>query len=378
MNNNEFLNKAADKSGFIRTTFQEKNVTTSLNEIVVLPFFGDIRSLVIASSILLKRIREETKGSKYFILCSWQGFDSAFPYVDEFWTFKDKSKKLIKSSRGFINDSDVYVKYLRNLNQFFEEVINADIFSEYYNEGLTQKMFDQFKHIKVYLPDISSTVILGNEFNRELNLKSGKKIFLYPQTFIYGWKYGRQSILNASLNFWESLVQILLENGYIPIISQDNLTHDLSNKFVGKCIFLQNLNFQQTLSAMRSSDLVLDVFTSISRLALLARIPFVALEDRTYHSTLKEYEIDSLIASKVPKEYIFSFPNIVENCDEKLWKNSLFDCIINRLESYFSIAKESVSVPGTQSYEIVPYSEVKQKKIKKFGTRFIRVNQWEM
>ena len=75
---NSFVKRAAEKSSFNRVRFQESNMPTNISNITVMPFFGDIRSTFILSSMLLHRYKEEKKGSKYFILCSWPGFESYF------------------------------------------------------------------------------------------------------------------------------------------------------------------------------------------------------------------------------------------------------------------------------------------------------------
>ena len=69
--NNEIisiLQRAAEKAGVKRTRYEDQKVPASIDNVCVLPFFGDLRSTCVLSSFLLKRYREESKGSK-FSLC---------------------------------------------------------------------------------------------------------------------------------------------------------------------------------------------------------------------------------------------------------------------------------------------------------------------
>ena len=81
----DFLSRASDRNGFIRERFEERKIPTDHSSLIIMPFFGDLRSSCILSSLLLQRYREETKGSKYFIFASWPGFQGLYPYVDEYW-----------------------------------------------------------------------------------------------------------------------------------------------------------------------------------------------------------------------------------------------------------------------------------------------------
>ena len=80
---NDFIKRAAARSGFKRTIFAEKNIPTSLENLMIVPFYGDIRSTFNLSSLLLKQYKEKNK-NLYVILCSWPGYNGLFDYVDEY------------------------------------------------------------------------------------------------------------------------------------------------------------------------------------------------------------------------------------------------------------------------------------------------------
>src|SRR5690606_17663949 len=120
------------------------------------------------------RYREEVKGSKYFILCSWPGYEDIFPYVDEYWSVSNLD--FYNNAEGFCNRSDIAVRIQRNLNYFFEDVAADDVFSQFYQNGLTKGFFDRFKHIRRFLPSVASASMLGNDFSRDLTRLQGNKV----------------------------------------------------------------------------------------------------------------------------------------------------------------------------------------------------------
>ena len=82
----EYLDLAAQRNGYVRQSYEDRKIPTEFDNVCVMPLFGDMRHTFIASSMLLKRYREQVKGSKYFILMSWPGYKNLFPFVDEYWS----------------------------------------------------------------------------------------------------------------------------------------------------------------------------------------------------------------------------------------------------------------------------------------------------
>ena len=103
----DIIKKASDQCGFSRVSFNDSNIPTDMSNVVVFLFFGDVKSTLLASSLLMKRYKEESKGSKYFILCSWPGHEGLFPYVDEYWELTNKSvySSIYKDCSGLNNNS---------------------------------------------------------------------------------------------------------------------------------------------------------------------------------------------------------------------------------------------------------------------------------
>lgn len=279
MDSRQFLKNAADKSGLDRIRYIENDIPTSASNICVLPFFGDYKSLFIMSSVLLKRYREECKGSKYFVFCSWPGFEDLFPFCNEYWSLKpDIVKTILFHSKGFINQSSDLISVIRNLNHFFEDVVNPQELLSFYNFGITQQFLDRFKHVKRYLPSLPSSVVLGNEFNRELNRKSGPKVIFYPSSLIYGWKHGEQTVHRIGKEFWVELGKSLIDKGITPVAYQAHYGHNLSNDLLDKAIYLTDPNIMNFCVAARATGCLLDVFSGFSKFAALSRTPYICCE----------------------------------------------------------------------------------------------------
>lgn len=374
----DFLKRASDRTNFHRERFEEKKIPTDFSNLIIMPFFGDLRSMMVLSSFLLQRYRQEVKGSKYFILASWPGFQGLFPYVDEYWSFDDlpRLKQFYEVSDGFRNKSDIFTTCVRNLNEFFRDVIDYRDLLPYYNNGFENEFFEKFNTTKRFLPFVPSSSALGKDFNRDLSTKAGYKVFIHPSLFAKQWNVGKSQNIRTKKEFWIGLVDKLLANNFVPVIWQNYLSHDISQDFTDRCIFVGESDIVRVLSAMRSTGCVLDVFNSLSRLSILARCPFVAVDERSRFINLKEHEIDDLCTKYIPKEYIFSFSTIISDGNVTNWNQDIFQSILKKLD-VFQDQLNRDEWPSTGEFtEVVPYKDfVQVKKQKRLGTRFIKINR---
>lgn len=374
----DFLKRSSDKIGFFRERFEDRKAPTDFNNITIFPFFGDIRSLTVLSSLVLKRYREQIKGSKYFILASWPGFQSLFPYVDEYWGFNDEPhlKSFYEQSEGMRNKSDLQTIFVRNTNEFFRDVLTFRDLSIYYNQGLTNGFFKTFEDTKKFLPFVPSSAFLGKDFNRDLVNKAGYKIFIHPSLFCKQWKNGKSVNINAKREFWTELVDKLLSNGYMPIIWQNYMSFDISQDFAGRCIFIKENDISKVMSVMRSSNCVLDVFNNISRFAILSRSPYLCIDERSRYFNLKEHEFDDLCGKDVPKEYIYTFSTIISDGIARNWHQDIFLSILTKLEKFLPEIDRDLLPSTGEVYFDVPYQETVRKiKRNKVANKFIRVNE---
>ena len=369
--------KAAEKTGFQRDTFKADNIPTDPSNITVAPFFGDIRSSFILSSLLLHRYKEQDKPSKYLIVCGWPGLSCLFPYVDEYWSIQNDShaKKLYLNATGFTNKSELVGQYYRNLNQyFFEDVVSLDTqFQPYYDKCLTNDFWGKYKQVKRFLPSVPSSATLSKEFNREFMEKGGYKIFVYPITTVVNWhnNYCRQ--INVSKDFWIALIKRLLKERYLPVIYKNFNTYDLSAEFSKSCIYFSDVEVSKMLTVMRMTGCVLDIFSGISRFSLAARTPFLCVDERARYVGLKEYEIDDLCGITIPKKYNFSFSTIIEGGTVASWDFDVFNSIIIKLQDFLPIIDKENLPPTGQSLEQVSYDLVRDRKLQRIGTRLLKM-----
>lgn len=368
----DFLKRTASKSGFVRTKFVEKDIPDDHKKLAVMFFFGDTRSIFTLSSLLLHRYQEEMKGSKYFILCTWPGFEGLFPYVDEYWGFKDKelAKTLSKTAMGLDNDSEGAITCERNLRLHFEDVSNSETLRPYYENGIQQEFWERFRHVKRFLPLIPSSSVLGEAFDRQVAAE--RSVVIHPVLQINRWRQGHLEGLRVPEEFWISLCETLREHGITPVVYQNFDTHNLAAVMDG--LFVDNVPVSNLLGAMRRVGCVLDVFSGISHFAIAARCPFVACDERTRFHEFRQDEIDGLCCEKsLPREYIFAFPTIITDGNPQLWRASLFSLLLAKLEPFMESLNRETWPPTSESTKIVPYQEVKRKRMKKIGVRFIKV-----
>lgn len=370
------LKRASEKSGSVRARYKDRDVPTSIESVTILPFFGDRRSSVILSSILLRRIREELKASRYFILLSWPGDEGLFPYVDEYWHVEDEAaiQKMAAEASGFSNSSSVLPVIHRALNQYIYDVMSDKDIGLYYENGIASNFFERFRHVKVSMPSIPSISSLGADLSRTLSKREGK-ILVRPSKMISSWRNGSLSWVKAPREFWSSLLSSLSAEGFNPVVLRDAFCYDLSSEAFDSCLHVKSQDVLKDMAIMRSCNAVLDIFDSSSRLALVARCPFLCFDERQRFNSLKEYELNDLCGSHIPREYIYSFAALVEKGNPAVWKSNIFDHMVVKLRSMASSAdRESWPAP-IETNEIVPYDSVRRRKLKRLGSRFIKVER---
>lgn len=368
MNVNEFLKRAADKTGFRRERYVENDIPTVYDNICLMTFYGDMRGEFLLSSFLLPRIRE-LHPSKYLIVCSYPGRGGLYPCADEYWSIRDEPaiKDLYENAVGFGNsDRERLLFQEQQLNKYFENILQIGDYKKYYDNGFTKEFFDKFGKIIYHLPSVPSAKV---EFNRALAQKPGYKIFVYPSRMMRAWDKGREVLVRSDVKFWYNLIDKLLNRGFMPVVYQDQGSHDVSIKFESKCIYCTEEKVLDVLGVMRSTGCVLDVFSGISRFAAMARVPWVTCAERKLYNAVKDWETDGLCSGNIPYQYIFSFPTIIEGGH---WED-LNVSIVSKLESFIPNLNRDTWPSTAEQAVFVPYLVVKRRKQKKIGTRFIKV-----
>lgn len=370
------LKRAADKCGANRVRYKDRNVPTSVESVTVLPFFGDRRSSFVLSSLLLRRVKEELKGSRYLILLSWPGDEGLYPYVDEYWQVEDETtlQKAAAEARGFSNHSSFVPVLNRSLNQYFYDVLSDSDLLPYYDGGLTASFFERFRHVKVSLPSVPSASSLGSDLARVLSRRENK-VFVSPSRTIDSWRNGGCEKVATPRDFWLQLVDRLVSEGFSPVVHSDLFSYDISADLPDSCINVGRTDSLKTMSLMRACGLVLDLFQGSSRMAIAARCPYLCFDERQRFNYLKEYEINDLCGKVVPREYIFSFAALIEKGGPAVWRTNIFDHMVVKLKAMHEGEDRDSWPAPVETNEIVPYDSVRKRKLKRMGSRFIRIER---
>ena len=347
----------------------EKNIPTSLSNLMVVPFYGDIRSTFNLSSLLLRQYKESNK-DLYVIMCSWPGFHDLFPYVDEYWTLDDEStaKTLAMDANNLYNGSGLASEINRGLLEVSNILSSKDL-KAWHNEGFTKKYWDDFKEIKRYFPEVPSSSKLSPSFLNEMNRKQGRKIVVFPVTKMATWHRGQTVYMPVLRSFWDTLIEMLLSEGFMPVVYQNWFTYDMSREFTDRCVYLVPRNVSDVLAAMRHVGLVLDIHSGVSRLAIAARTPFVAVDERLRFIESGDYEVDDLCC-EMPRKYIFSFSTMLMSGGPSEWKDSLLDNISMTLKSFNPTDGGNWGATN-ETYQSVSYDKVRDRKAKRRGVTFI-------
>ena len=371
MDVSDYIRRAAKRAGYKREFFLEKNMPTHPSNVVAIPFYGDLRSTFILSSLILKNYRELNK-DKYMILCSWPGMRNLFPYVDEYWSIEDESvtKAIAMETNSFYNGSSLAAELTKSLVEVMNIIDEKDI-KILYENGFTKKYWERFNKITRYLPEVSSSSMISADFRNQMERNRGQKIVVYPAMRLRSRQQGRTVSLLVQKDFWVALIDRLIMEGYMPVVYQNNFTYDMSREFTDRCIYLVAKNIADVLAGLRYVGCVLDIHSDISRIAIAARCPFVSVIERQIYIEDKEYEIDDLCCDFLPKQYIFGFATHLITGGPNDWKLSIIDNIMARLKKFVPSLK-GASLPSTnESFVEVSHERVREYKAKRMGVTFI-------
>jgi hypothetical protein len=361
-----FVARAAQQCGFERDKFVDSKLPESFDKIAVILFLGDYRGISILSMLLFKPFLETVLKDKYVILCSYPGMGGLFPGVNEYWSVTDglALSDLMSHANGFKNTDKRMDAFGIQLRRHFLYVLTEEDFISFYDNGLTTTFFKRFKKVDRYLPAIPH--------RGDFNLKGGMPLFLFPSQRGKVWDRGKEVSIKLPRDFWIKLTERLLSHGFAPVVYQNQISHDISPHFGERCSYITDRNILGVLSAMRSTGCVLDLFSGISRLAVIARCPFLTIDERQRYVKSKEFEINDLcIGDMYPYRYVFSFPTVVENENFDV----VIDHVVNVALQFIPKVLKLDLPPSSEQCDEVSYDVVRQHKAKKLGIRFIKVER---
>jgi hypothetical protein len=127
---------------------------------------------------------------------------------------------------------------------------------------------------------------------------------------------------------------------------------------------------------MRTSGCVLDVFNGISRFAMMARTPFVCIDERSRYNNLKDYEVEDLSSLELPKQHIFTFSTIITDGTIEMWNQDILQCIVSRLNLFLPELDRDNWPMTSETYEKVSYEEVvREIEPLKLGIKLLKINR---
>ncbi len=328
----EFLKRIAARSGVQREFFIEKDFPTAVSNIQVVPLYGDYKSIALASSLLLNNYRKHFK-NKYLVVCSWPGMQSLFPFASEYWSVKDQTtlENMASNATFLDNHSKAAAELTRSFLEAVDTLTPHDL-KKYYDNGFTKLFWSTFLEPERFLPEAVSISQCPVYLRSQFNSRNKPKVFVYPGLRMRSWQRGTSKYLNAPIQYWETLVERLLEEGYDPVCLCNMSTFDMSKTFADRCLYLSSNRAEEILATMRACKCVIDVHTTISRLALLAQVPFVSVTERQIFMHERDYEMDDLLIKNQQREYIFGFSTQLMFGSVMDWNLSAINNIVERLK----------------------------------------------
>ncbi len=356
----DYISKVVARSSLIREKFVESKTPSSMNNLVVVPFFGDIRSEFIFSTMILNKWKELNKFS-YLVVCSWPGHNTLYPYADEYWTLHDATmlSNLVRGMNGLANSNvsfleKILLRYLDNPQLMLPD--DAQI-TRLYNNGISVQYLRESSAVLFTLPLIQSAAISTTR----MLLGDKKKLLIMPTLNIHTWRNRKQTTLSTSKDFWLNLIN-KLSSQYEIIVYENYCTHELGYKNT-----ISDWNIMSLLSAMRNVDCVLDIFNQVSKYAYMARAPVFILDERQRYFGVRDYELDDLCGSYAAfRQYAFSFSPII-NGDQDF----IADIVLSKLPDFLNKLQTLPSLSPDELSINLSYASVRKHDAKKFGVRHI-------
>jgi len=373
----DFLNRTSNKIGFKREVYNDADVPTDLDNLIIVPVFSDFKHSYVLSTLLLDGFKNKIKGSKYLITCSYPGFSHLFKKSNEFWSFTDFQyfKNIFENSNGFENTSSFQTNTIRSLNENFRNLVDSSIFCDYYNNGFKNSFWKQYSELNLYYPMVPSSAVLGKDFLRLTNENSGYKVFIFPSLYLNSWNSGRVIRIPAQKEFYVELIKYLKNENIFPVIWNHPLGFDLTEDFKDgtDCLFLNEYDMSKVSSAMRLTGCVLDLFSGVSWLANLARTPCVVFDERNKYFNTKEYELADISRTETPSKISFSFVNSVASGNKDSWNNDIFKNIKNEITDFIPFLDRDAWATTSEFDKISSIHSIRKIHNRKFGTRFIKI-----
>lgn len=324
MNIENYLNKAANDSNFDRVFYKQGNQPTNIDKIYFILFNGDWRGFV-WQAIFLNKLIESNK-DYYYIIGTNNEWTEVLPHFNgEIWHPKKELEKIWKEDThlfGVCNYKDK--KYYTSLNLYFNNLFDQyKIENDLWENGLKSEYFDKYNEISSLNIDKKSFSYLGLELCEKLNKLRGIPVLIYPQKTVYIYRNKNLMKLNIPKDVYEKLIFSLSEVGFSPVTYCDRNCYDIKDS-------ISNLSLIKLITLMQHVGFVIDVFGTISKLAMISNVEYLNIIERETYNYFADEQLGLIYNKNSSSHNLFTFFPMLENFSEKNWKINIIDAIINK------------------------------------------------
>lgn len=109
---------------------------------------------------------------------------------------------------------------------------------------------------------------------------------------------------------------------------------------------------------------------------MMARTPFVCVDERSRYNSLKDYESEDMASPELPKQHIFTFSTIISSGTVDMWNLDILQNIVSRLNLFLPELDRDSWPTTSEVVEKVSYKEaVRTIEPLRLGNRLLKVNR---
>lgn len=321
---NDLLDNAASKCGFAREKFSQRAVPTEFQKIHVIVSYGEFDHIFVFNNLILPYLRSKTQyKDKYIIFVTWSGFSNLISNVDEVWALKNQemNERLYEKAEGHKNYSDAYTIIIRNLNEYFRNVIKVENFQNMFNHGHNFSFHKEDMNITINKNPSGNINYLNKSVLEDINkLDETKRHFIIPFKYVRILINGKINYYKLTSNFWQNIIGRMTKKGFPVVLLKNCFTHDLSSYFVDckeVCMIHEN-NWNNVIGYIKQTNMFIDFFGGLSCFAQYGDCPNITLVDRSFYNQMNLYQIEDIISANknVNKKHYSFFQFFADDAEQ--------------------------------------------------------------
>ncbi len=321
---NDLLDNAASKCGFAREKFSQRAVPTEFQKIHVIVSYGEFDHIFVFNNLILPYLRSKTQyKDKYIIFVTWSGFSNLISNVDEVWALKNQemNERLYEKAEGHKNYSDAYTIIIRNLNEYFRNVIKVENFQNMFNHGHNFSFHKEDMNITINKNLSGNINYLNKSVLEDINkLDEAKRYFIIPFKYVRILINGKINYYKLTSNFWQNIIGRMTKKGFPVVLLKNCFTHDLSSYFVDckeVCMIHEN-NWNNVIGYIKQTNMFIDFFGGLSCFAQYGDCPNITLVDRSFYNQMNLYQIEDIISANkdVNKKHYSFFQFFADDAEQ--------------------------------------------------------------